>query len=302
MNGGLKRLLETLGVASGATSLFRQLKRNRALILAYHNVVPDEAGPCGDSSLHLSRSRFGRQLDRLLATHEVVSLRHMLAQGASGSRPNVAITFDDAYAGALTLGLEELGRRGLPATIFVAPGLLGRQAMWWDLLAEHRGGSIPDDLRRKMLLDHRGDRGEVLRQTGAEAAQSRIPWYARTADLEMLEKAAEQPGIDLGDHSWSHPDLAHSTDERVSEDLRRCREFMEERFPGSLPILAYPYGSYSGKVESIVRSAGYEYGLRVEGGWMPTAIRDPLALPRLNVPAGVSGRGFELRVSGVPLR
>jgi hypothetical protein len=38
------------------------------------------------------------------------------------------------------LGIPELVRRGLPATVFVAPALLDQRAFWWDRLANPTTG------------------------------------------------------------------------------------------------------------------------------------------------------------------
>ncbi len=49
----------------------------------------------------------------------------------------------------------------MPATVFVAPGLLGRDT-WWDHLGAANGGVIPEDARRYAIDDLRGDRDTVL--------------------------------------------------------------------------------------------------------------------------------------------
>jgi hypothetical protein len=45
--------------------------------------------------------------------------------------------------------------------------------------------------------------------------------------------------------------------------------------------------------------AGYTAGFMIEGGWTTPDPRDPFAIPRLNVPAGVSRDGFVLRAAGL---
>ena len=43
----------------------------------------------------------------------------------------------------------------------------------------------------------------------------------------------------------------------------------------------------------------YVAGFMIDGGWTTAAPRDPFAIPRLNVPAGVSRNGFILRAAGL---
>ncbi len=71
-------------------------------------------------------------LDDLAELADVVALEEMLnppavsgERPAPSRRPRVAVTFDDAYRGAVTIAQDELTRHGFPSTLFVAPGLLG---------------------------------------------------------------------------------------------------------------------------------------------------------------------------------
>ncbi|MGH7691002.1 MAG: hypothetical protein ACREN3_15465, partial [Gemmatimonadaceae bacterium] len=58
--------------------LLRRALRQRAVIFAYHNVVPDRWTGAGDRSLHLPIADFRAQLDILQATHDIVPLRQLL--------------------------------------------------------------------------------------------------------------------------------------------------------------------------------------------------------------------------------
>src|SRR3989454_12415715 len=108
-------------VHGGLAKLGRVRRREHTLVLTYHNIVPERSPPFGDRSLHLPRPLFVRQLEQLLRTHAVVPLEDVLAPARPSHRPRVAITFDDAYRGATVMGVEELTKRGLPATLFVVP-------------------------------------------------------------------------------------------------------------------------------------------------------------------------------------
>ena len=119
----LKSTLESALLRSGLASLVRRSVRGRALVLAYHNVLPDGAAPVGERALHISQHCFAEQLDHIVKVADVVPLGNLFTPSSLDQRPRVVITFDDAYVGAVTVGVTELCQRGLPATIFVAPGL-----------------------------------------------------------------------------------------------------------------------------------------------------------------------------------
>src|SRR5687767_498679 len=105
----LKRATEVALAHGGPAHLGRLRGRARALILAYHNVLPEGEAPVGERSLHLPLTRFREHLEHLARHHEVVPLPALLdGEGSTGRRPRVAITFDDAYHGALSVALPEL--------------------------------------------------------------------------------------------------------------------------------------------------------------------------------------------------
>jgi peptidoglycan/xylan/chitin deacetylase (PgdA/CDA1 family) len=299
VRAGLKQAVESLLIGAGVAGLARRRVRRRTLVLAYHNVVPDDAPPAGDLSLHIGRSRFAAQLDELSRHAEIVPLEQALAAPAGG-RPRMAITFDDAYRGAVTLGVDELSRRGLPATIFTAPGLLGGHAFWWDALAEP-GAGLGDDVRRRGLEELRGQDAAI--RTRAEASGRPgldLPDYARSASENELRDAVHRGNVTLGSHTWSHPSLPRLSRAEVAAELSRSRDWLAARFGAAfVPWLSYPYGHFSPMVKEEAAAAGYHGALAIEGGWTRVPPPSRYAVPRLNVPAGLSARGFALRAAGL---
>ncbi len=300
----IKGLVEPWIARSGLVRLALRRAGGRILVLAYHNVVPrGEAAP-GDRSLHMSQDTFAQQLDSLLRSHEVISLATALADLDAGDPPppgppRAVITFDDAYRGSVTAGVEELARRGLPATVFVAPGLLGGSALWWDALAAERAGALPERIRREALGELEGRRSAVLARYGPGEGAS-LPPHMLPADEEELRRAVRGGGITLGSHSWSHPNLTRLGAGELDEELSRPLAWLRERFSdAAVPLLAYPYGLASPAVVKATREAGYAGALLVEGGWLPAHGADRFRLPRIHLSAGLSAAGFALRSSGV---
>src|SRR5258705_8432751 len=103
------------------------------MILAYHGVIPEGQAPAGEQALFIAQRDFATHLDMLAAEADVAPLDRIDEPG--DGRPRVAITFDDAYAGAVNEGVRELAKRNLPATIFVAPGRLNGHVFWGDALS-----------------------------------------------------------------------------------------------------------------------------------------------------------------------
>ncbi|HWZ60404.1 MAG TPA: polysaccharide deacetylase family protein [Gemmatimonadaceae bacterium] len=291
-----KRVLEDALIALGADRLAMRRRRGHALVLAYHNVVPDDSS-AGDRSLHVGVGRFGEHIDALVRACDVVPLAVVLAaqHRPRSSRPVVAITFDDAYLGALTHGLDVLAKHGLPATVFVAPGRLGA-SFWWDALSGTSG--LGETLRTTALESCAGDDARVRAWAAVEQMRVHtLPPEYRAATIGELDAAvARHRGLTLASHTWSHCNLSVLDDRARSDELRRPLDWLRERFPGTPAWIAYPYGLASTAVREAARAAGYEAGFLVSGGWMSSVQNDGLALPRLNIPAGLSTAGFRLRL------
>ena len=302
---GVKAAVERILVASGAAAVARRRLRNGAFIVAYHNVIPDGAAPPADVSLHVTRTRFAAQLDVLMETHDVMRLDAALAvpdRRVHRGRPVAAITFDDAYRGALTLGMEEVRARGLEATTFVAPAFVGDKAFWWDQV-DWPADSDEGDRFRARALTECGGRDLAVRELALRLGYDTVdvPSYARCVTDSELHDAAAKGGLSLGAHTWSHANLAMLDPDSVSIELARPLAWLRERFTAVVPWLAYPYGLWSPGVVAAARAAGYSLALRVDGGWIRerSGPVDPFTLPRFNVPAGLSPNGFMLRASGM---
>ncbi|HEY8105394.1 MAG TPA: polysaccharide deacetylase family protein [Gemmatimonadales bacterium] len=296
---GLKQAVESLLIGAGVAGVSRARLRRRSLVLAYHNIVPDDAPPTGDRSLHLSQSRFAAQLDELARHADVVPLDKVFNRPA-GERPRVAITFDDAYFGAVSLGLDELARRGLSATVFAAPGLLAGHAFWWDALAEP-GADLAPEIRRHALVSLRGQDDAIRRWSDAGGRRAaELPAYARSASEDQLRRAIAGGSFTVGSHTWSHPSLPRLSRGEVTTELVRSRDWLVARFGSAwVPWLSYPYGHFSPMVTEEAAAAGYRGALAIEGGWIPESAWAQYAVPRLNIPAGLSERGFALRAAGL---
>ena len=291
------------GLEWGLTSLridrlARRRLSGRVLVVAYHNIVPRGERAAGERALHLDQEMFGAQLDLLQASHEVIPISRVGDLNHEQNRPRAVITWDDAYRGAVTAGVAEVTKRGLAATIFACPGRLGGAAFWWDRWAAAAEGVLPAALRRRALEEWQGDEAVISREGGDMEVPS-LPAHAHPATLDELRAAVDRPGITIGSHSWSHPNLTRVAGDRLEHELADSLAWLRERFPGQhVPWLSYPYGLNSPSVQAHAAAVGYQGALVISGGWVPHQV-DRYSLPRLNVSAGLSLQGFALRLAGL---
>ena len=288
--------------ALGAARLGRWARRDALLVLTYHNIVADrEDAQHGEASLHVDRASFAEQLDLLADTHEVVGLTDVL-NGCSwnSDRPRALITFDDAYHGAMTLGVDELVKRRMLATVFVAPAFTTGRTFWWDAIGAGHGGVVPDAIRREALDVHDGRDDRVRDWVQAKGIGTGAPGAAqRCATVRELRAASLAPGITFGAHSWSHPVMANLDPDELRDELRRPLDWLAKTLDNVVPALAVPYGLSSRWVESEARRVGYAAVFTGRRGWVAARSIVPFTPPRENIPAGLGRETFMLRSSGV---
>ncbi|MFH1868415.1 MAG: polysaccharide deacetylase family protein [Candidatus Omnitrophota bacterium] len=136
----------------------------RAAILLYHRVADLEFDP---QLLCVKPKNFSRHLEYLQSNFQVLSLQALIGMLKQRKLPRraVVITFDDGYADNLYNVKPLLKRYGMPATVFVTTGQIGREReFWWDELEKLL--LQPGVLPRTISLDikgkpHRWDTGEA---------------------------------------------------------------------------------------------------------------------------------------------
>jgi len=292
-----KRAAETLLTTARIDRVGLRAHRWRTLVLGYHNVIPDGERACGDRSLHLDRAMFAAQLDALATTHDVIPLSAIDDEPRS-DRPRAILTFDDAYRGAMTVGLAEIEMRGMHVTVFVAPGLFGSLA-WWDRLADTGAGALSSDVRDVAL--RAGGRADAVAAVAGDGNAMLPEWAAIASEMEV-RTAARRPGVSLGAHTWTHANLAALDPRELASECARPMAWLRSVQPDVTPWFAYPYGLTSAAVARAASEAGYSGAFRIDGGWLPlaaSAASTRFNLPRLNIPAELSLAGFRLRTAGL---
>jgi peptidoglycan/xylan/chitin deacetylase (PgdA/CDA1 family) len=272
--------------------------RPRTLVLAYHHV-----GDLAETApwVTVSPARFAEQMAFLADSRLVVSLDQLLAELRLRRLPrggNVVLTFDDAALNTWTTAFPVLRRYGLPATLFVPTGLVGRpQPFWWDRLARltraaaAKGRSLTQFLVGAGVVEngHPGNDDKLWRKVrllGPErreqALDSATDWLAEdnAAVARSGDRAAQQGAMDwshiaqldnsglmtLGAHTISHPVLAAIDEEELATEITGCRDRLRE-FSSFRKVFAYPYGdapAIGARVEQAVRQAGFEAAFTTE--------------------------------------
>jgi peptidoglycan/xylan/chitin deacetylase (PgdA/CDA1 family) len=177
------------------------------LVLAYHHVA--EAGRTAPR-LTVSPARFAEQMAFLAGGGLALSLDELLAdlrQGALPREGRVLVTFDDAALDTRALACPILKHYGVPATLFVPAGLVGRrQGFWWNQLHRLATASTGRGLDLPAWLGRAGVPIPEEERWADELWRS-LRFLDDSRREEVLAAAARWVGVDLrlsgpGAMSW----------------------------------------------------------------------------------------------------
>ena len=268
-----------------------------AVVFTFHNVSNQApADPPGAWQLHLPVAEFARYLDWIASEFRVVPLDELAALAAANRsvRGLAALTFDDAYVGVLRNAIPLMRGRGLPFAVFVVAEASTRpQPFWWDVLAV--AGAAAGEARDAALTRLQGDYRRILPEAGPAAWQA--PPELLPADWSALRALA---GADLlfGAHTVHHRHLMTLPDDELRFELTASRDLMAEQLGARPATLAYPYGIVDERVIGAARGAGYDAAFTLHYGLVQPG-QDPLALPRITVPAGIGRRKLDCWAGGL---
>ena len=219
---------------------------------------------------------------------------------------SVAITFDDGYADNAEVAFPVLRKYGVPATFFVASGLLDGGVMWNDRIIEalrvapgpvldlspfglgeyavanngERRQSLREIIPRLKYLNE-AERVEVAMTIAETAGASTQPNLMMTSS--QLAALAVEPLADIGGHTVSHPILKSLPADQAFSEIADGKARLEELTGTPLKCFAFPNGvpdrDYNREHVSMVRKAGFEFAVSTSPGGV-TARCDRLQLPR----------------------
>jgi peptidoglycan/xylan/chitin deacetylase (PgdA/CDA1 family) len=100
---------------------------------------------------------------------------------------------------------------------------------------------------------------EFARETGVRLTYFVNGIYRSWTDnLALLRPLVESGQIQLGNHTWSHPNLTKLPVSRVAQQISRNDEFLKTTFGvDARPYLRPPYGRHNSTVDAVAADLGY---------------------------------------------
>ncbi len=117
-------------------------------------------------------------------------------------------------------------------------------------------------------------------------------------DEELLQWQRE--GNYIGSHTMDHPFLSECEPLRLRDELAQSKEVFDALTEKDVSCICYPYGDFNEEVIEEAKKCGYRLGLGIFYG-VPLLKQNPLALPRIPIPARQPMWEFKLKVSSIHL-
>lgn len=223
-----KRVMKRAALAiAGMAS--RSDPATRRIVFCHHSVHPNRGFTSSTPEI------FERQVEWLKAHCHVTTLADLVTnrKTATTGKPLVAITFDDGYEDNHSYALPILSKHGLKATFFITAGLVERD---------------PAVLRRFQWL-----------------------WGCRLEDIVPLDwqqvRELHDSGMDIGSHTYSHPNLARLSASETEQELRRSTDIISDQLGTAIDLFAYPFGKpnvhFTPMTTAVVRAQGYRIAAAV---------------------------------------
>ena len=202
---------------------------SRFTILMYH--IIDTPQTQAEAKYACPPELFEQHLQYLKnSIHTVVSLTDIeehLSTGKALPRDAVALTLDDGFQDNYTKAFPLLKKHGIPATIFLASGVVGGTNNWM------KGRGFPE---RKMLN-----------------------WD------QIREMNNHQ--ISFGAHTVTHPKLPELNDASAEQEITQSKIAIEENLGQPCKHFAYPYGLFNDRTPAIVKQYGFTLACSTRSGF-----------------------------------
>jgi peptidoglycan/xylan/chitin deacetylase (PgdA/CDA1 family) len=214
-------------------------------VLTYHSVTSESVA--GMEAWEVTPAVFAAQIGHLVDTgYDVIPLaqyaRWLAAPDDNPLPPKPVVITFDDGYANFSHALEVLTRHRVTATMFVPTGYIGGTSSW---------------------------------NPSAPLSDMRVMSWEQLAEIR-------DAGIEIGAHAHVHRPLDEVAIRDVRDDVRRCKQILEDGLGTEVRGFAYPHGYYGARVRAEVVAAGYGYACAVRNS-LSRPGDDPFAIARIFV-------------------
>ncbi len=254
-------------------------------VLLYHRINPeiDPFFPGFTTDVFEAQMTYISRHFRVLPLGEIVK---RVKAGTFIEPFTIAITFDDGYRDNWLYAAPILKKHGLPATLFVASGLIGTNHLMWN-------DKVAWAVKHTNKSNYRFDIDGEIREVDFSTSQDRLQFVNEALDrmkrLSDAEKAARverlvgdlgkepmpyrrlmlswdelrdmaQSGWEIGSHTVNHKIVTRVSIAEAEREIALSKQMLESKLRRQIDLFAYPNGKaqdFDVEVQNTLRKAGY---------------------------------------------
>jgi peptidoglycan/xylan/chitin deacetylase (PgdA/CDA1 family) len=210
----------------------------------------------------------------------------------------VWLSCDDGWRGLLENVIPAIEEYDIPLTLFVSTDPVERTGVFWTSLAERHAAYLPWPYRGRPLMLRavpEEERAEIIGRLERKFLQG---WTREALTIEETAQLSRLPQITIGSHGVHHAVLPNCTESELDDEIGRSQAALQDWTGKPVRIFSYPFGSFDGRVNAVLRKYGYALASTTEKRFMIPG-DDPYAVPRLSVPDNAAPSEAFSRMTGV---
>jgi peptidoglycan/xylan/chitin deacetylase (PgdA/CDA1 family) len=256
----------TLLYYTGINFLTSIFLRRKIFVLNFHSISDEKNN---SSSLYpdltLASEIFEQRLQYLIKRgHTFIALKDIeQAMTSQISKPTV-LYFDDGFKDNLTVVLPILQRYKIPATFFVAVGLIEHTHIQWTIMHREylrRHGLTAQQIEEEIThVRHQASTSDLAKLAAKHQESGLTPEsigseiYLDWSDVKQLAEA----GMEIGSHAWSHMRLTEMGASEAREEIINSKKKIEDIIGHAVCSFSFPYARWNKELLSVVYDAGYQ--------------------------------------------
>ncbi|MDZ7759334.1 MAG: polysaccharide deacetylase family protein [Desulfovermiculus sp.] len=291
--------------------------KEKAPVLMYHRVLdtPEQESVFVQPGMYVTTKTFRLHVAYLKKNYQVISLQELAARVRDGKDVGqcCVITFDDGWLDTYTQAYPVLQEFDVPASIFLATGLIGTKRLFWpeEFAAYLQSTELRDLARHKSrmideVLSRASDMSKDELLDGCISALKTLPVEEREELLTHLQgmSKSDPPGrmlldwdevremqdsglVSFGAHTADHVILDQVSLEQAEEEIVQSKLDMQEHLGGRPEVFAYPNGNYNADIQGLLEKHGFLAAVTTKKGWVGPGT-NMLEIPRIGMHEHVS--------------
>ncbi|AWL11664.1 hypothetical protein HMF8227_01183 [Saliniradius amylolyticus] len=248
--------------------------------------------PCVFSCSKTSLERYLRYFKQEFEVIDLVQLIAMADSHQPVDRPLAFVSFDDGYMDNYELAFPVLRELNIPATFFIATGLVDSDELaWWDEIAwmvrrfnDHKlmlpAWSEPVTLKGDCRQDIRAVLARIKSSPQSVSEQLQQLREATGLNIDAGSYASQfmnwsqlqemvDGGMTIGAHSHTHRIFTELDEQQLSFELQHSKALLQQHLGIQVEALSYPVGggrSFNQTMFSMIRSFGYRVAFSFNAG------------------------------------